>query len=162
MLLDENPLDDINNTKSIAYVLQRGKAFSNSTLQRTLDSIREYNSLPTVYEELLTVVEKDGVDKALERHEEIKQNESDNYAFDKYQLNLVANALLKNKKYEDAITLYEFNNNEYPDYYYGYENLCEAYLEIGDTAKAIQVYTRAKEKNLAEKPLRALEALIKN
>jgi len=162
VLLNKNPLEDIKNTKKIAYVLQRGKAFSNSTLQSSLDAIKNYNSLPTVYDELLSVVDKAGVDKALERYDEIKRNESDNYAFDKYQLNLVANALLKNKKYKDAITLYEFNNKEYPNYYYGYENLAEAYLEIGDTAKAIQVYSRAKELNIAEKPLRKLEILVEN
>ncbi|NER11763.1 Amidohydrolase family protein [Muriicola jejuensis] len=162
VLLDKNPLEDIKNTRKIAYVLQRGKAFDNSTLQHTLDSIRNYNSLPTVYEELLTVVEKSGVDKALERYEEIKQNESGKYTFDKFQLNLVANALLKEKKYKDAITLYEFNNKEYPNYYYGYENLGEAYLEFGDTTKAIQIYTRAKELNIAEKPLRILENIMEN
>jgi tetratricopeptide (TPR) repeat protein len=162
LLLDENPLKDINNTKKIAYVLQRGKAFSNLALQRSLDSIKNYYSLPTVYEELLIIVENDGLDKALKRYDEIKQNDSKNYVFDKFQLDLVADKLLKKKNYEDAITLYEFNNKEYPNYYYGYENLGEAYLEIGDTAKAIQVYTKAKELNISEKPLRKLETLKMN
>ena len=62
-------------------------------------------------------------------------------------MNAVGYNLLRNDKVEEAIEIFKFNVEKYPDAFNVYDSLGEAYMKHGDKELAIQNYKKSLELN---------------
>jgi len=93
------------------------------------------------------IIKESGVEEAIQKYKEIKANHADEYVFHERGLNAVGYNLLRNDKIEDAIEIFKFNAEEYPDAFNVYDSLGEAYMKHGDKELAIQNYKKSLELN---------------
>lgn len=78
----------------------------------------------------------------------LKKTNKDEYGFkDENTLNEIGYYLLRTKKMQDAITVFEYNTTLYPKSWNVYDSLGEAYLTAGDNAKALLSYKKSVELN---------------
>ena len=107
VLLSKNPLDDISNSGKIDNVIVRGLPLSKDQLQNRLDSILIHNRLPKIREELMIVIEDIGIENALNQYEILKATKTDKYNFDRYQLDMLGEALMDQDRYTDALKYFK-------------------------------------------------------
>ena len=104
-----------------------------------------------------TIREK-GVEAALAQYRKLKENSPRDYIFQPRELNTVGYMVLQGMKNpEGAIKIFKLNIEMYPKYANGYDSLAEAYLENGETDKAIKFYAKSLE--LDPKNTNAIEKL---
>jgi len=159
VVLSENPIEDISNTRMITNVIVRGIPYSKDLLKYKLDSILMHNRLPKIRDTLMSIVQKEGIEIALDTYANLKINEVGKINFDKYQLDILGEALMEKKRYEEALKIFQKNIDEYPNYASGYESIGNAHLALKDTLKAKEFYEKALDKNIGSRILRKLERL---
>lgn len=115
-----------------------------------------YKFLPYTYDwtlldSLKKSIKQKGVDNAITKYYSLKASNNKNLHFNEEVLHYLANELVLQKKYKEAIKLHEVNITEYPKTAIPLESLGDLYLEIGNKAKALECFTKAqllKPKNL--------------
>ena len=143
VLLDKNPLEDINNTRSINAVIVAGNYLEGHVLRNEIDAIAAKNKLPKIWERLYTAIEDTNIDQAITLYHNLKQEQPDAYNFDEEQLNTLGYELLEAGKTEKAIKILRLNIKTYPDYANGYDSLGDAYMEAGMKQEAIAAWEKA-------------------
>jgi len=99
-----------------------------------------------------------GVKAAITQYRKLKASSPKDYIFQPRELNTVGYMVLQGMKDpEGAIEIFKLNIEMYPKYANGYDSLAEAYLENGETDKAIKFYAKSLE--LDPKNTNALEKL---
>lgn len=93
------------------------------------------------------MIAKTGVKAAVELYYRLKKNKPDDYDFREYFLDRLGYGLLDQNKIDDAIEIFKLNVKEYPESWYVYDSLGEAYMTKGDKANAIKNYERALKLN---------------
>jgi len=98
-------------------------------------------------QELLRVADEDGGAAAAERYRELRETRLDrgSYDFGEWETNTVAERLADAGRSQDAITIYELNQEFHPDSLAIPMALGGLYEATGDTAKAIASYERVLE-----------------
>ena len=86
-----------------------------------------------------------GLDAAKEFYNQARTEESDDYAFGDMQLNAVGYYFLRENLIGQAIEIFEYNVELYPEVGNVYDSLGEAYMLNGDRDLAIENYRRALE-----------------
>lgn len=86
--------------------------------------------LPEIREIVMKEIQERGVEKGLALYQKLKDQQPRQYFFDQYQLNWVGYRLLREKKFEPAIKVFEKNIKEYPEEANPLDSLGEAYLHI--------------------------------
>lgn len=89
-----------------------------------------------------------GVDEAVRLFHELKAAHPLYFDLDERSLNAKGYQLLRYRKKEEAVALFSVNAALHPDSHNVYDSLGEAYMNLGDTARAIRNY----EKSLALNP----------
>ncbi|HEV2315439.1 MAG TPA: amidohydrolase family protein [Candidatus Acidoferrales bacterium] len=146
VLLDANPLEDINNTRKIAADVYRGKLYPRASLDDMLAKIESLAGKKSIGEVLEPIIKEKGVEAAIRQYRELKSTHPDSYDFDeKYELQHLGNELLDAKKFEDAIQMYKLSAEEFPDWWWIYDSLGEAYTAIGQKELAIRNYEKSLE-----------------
>lgn len=108
------------------------------------------------------IIKESGVEEAIQKYKEIKAEKADEYVLHERGLNAVGYNLLRSDKIEEAIEVFKFNVEEYPDAFNVYDSLGEAYMKHGDKELAIQNYKKSLELNPKnENAKRKLEELEK-
>jgi len=143
VLLNANPLEDINNTRNIAGVILRGAYLDGDALRANIDAIAAKNKMPKISEAIKSFILEQGIEAGIAEYHRLRENNPDQYNFDEEQLNGLGYELLGMKKPEDAIRIFELNVEMYPDYANGFDSLGDGYLAIGDTTKTIEVWEKA-------------------
>ena len=69
------------------------------------------------------------------------------YDFSKGDVNQFGYELLRDEKYEDALTVFKLNIELYPDDWYTLDSYGECLLETGDTVRGIKAYEKSLELN---------------
>jgi len=87
------------------------------------------------------------IDRAVLQYHAFKVAEPAAYNFDEGELNTVGYELLRAKKFNDAIRIFQLNVEAYPRSSNVYDSLAEAYMDDGDKAQAIANYQRAVQLN---------------
>lgn len=78
------------------------------------------------------------------QYKEIKAAHPDDYAFDnESELNITGYELLRKKRFDDAIAVFEFNTQLFPTSGNVFDSLGEAYYKKGDKEKALISYKKA-------------------
>jgi CubicO group peptidase (beta-lactamase class C family) len=108
----------------------------------------EYN-LPKkpIGNHLLSVIEDEGVDVALNNYKDLKEEEKDIFDFNERDLNSLGYYYLRNERYEEAIKIFQLNIEEYPKSYNTYDSMGEAHMVSGNKEKAIEYYKKSIELN---------------
>jgi len=96
---------------------------------------------------LMEVITEQGVDKAIERFQEMKTEFRKVYKYDysEEQINILGYNLLRMKKLDDAIEVFKLNVTEHPESSNVYDSMGEAYMARGDKVLAIKNYTKSLE-----------------
>jgi len=68
-------------------------------------------------------------------------------------LNLLGYSLMNNERLDDALAIFKFNTELYPDIANGYDSLAECYMTMNENQKAIDYYNIANEKIPADTTL---------
>lgn len=107
---------------------------------------------------VIKTIREKGIAEAIAQYRELKANHPKDYLFQPRELNTVGYMVLQDMKNpKDAIEIFKLNIEVYPKYANGYDSLAEAYMENGDTEKAIKFYAKSLE--LDPKNTNAIEKL---
>lgn len=100
-------------------------------------------------EELLKVVESQGVEKAVERFHNMKSVFRTIYRYDvsEQEINTLGYILLRGDKPDEAIEIFKLNVSEHPKSWNVYDSLGEAYMKQGKKEPAIENYRKSLELN---------------
>ncbi len=144
VLLDANPLVDISNTRKIAAVVYRGKLFPRASLDAMLAKIEVLASRKSIVDVLAPTIKEKGVEAAIRQYRELKSTQPDSYDFDdKYELTGLGERLVGARKFKDAIQIFELNAEAFPQSWWAYNWLGEAYMEAGEKELAIKNFKKS-------------------
>ena len=89
-----------------------------------------------------TIYENNGYKKAIELYIKLKNTKENNYLFSGNALFIIGQKLQKQKKYKEAIEIYEFNLNEFPASFSTCFELANCYFSINEKEKAKIYYKK--------------------
>jgi tetratricopeptide (TPR) repeat protein len=100
-------------------------------------------------EELFSVVESQGVDRAVERLRMMKSVSRTIHRYDcsEQEINALGYRLLGGGKTDEAIGIFRLNVSEHPKSWNAYDSLGEAYLKRGNAEQAAENYEKSVELN---------------
>jgi tetratricopeptide (TPR) repeat protein len=100
-------------------------------------------------EELIRVIERSGVEKAVERYHKMKNQFRKIYRYNvsEQEINSLGYMLLRDDKIDDAIAIFKLNVAEHPKSWNVYDSLGEAYMKKGENELAIENYQKSLELN---------------
>jgi cyclase len=96
---------------------------------------------------LTEVLEKDGIEAAVARYRQLKNEEPENWSFAENELNMLGYQLMARGRIDEAIAILELNVEAYPASFNTYDSLGEAYLLGGRTETSMANYERSLELN---------------
>jgi hypothetical protein len=159
VLLDANPLDDINNVRKISAVIYDGTYFDRAALGAILTNIERRANLKSIADVLSQTIASSGIDAAVKRYYDLKSGHPGDYNFDEQELNTLGYQLLGKKNFKDAVRIFQLNVDAYPQSANTYDSLAEAYMDNGDKDLAIANYQKSLQLNPSNK--NAVEMLKK-
>lgn len=89
--------------------------------------------------------EKEGLDVAVKKYKEAKQNQTDVFQFGPGQLNVAGYKLLQHGKVKEALEVFKLNAEAYPNNFLVYDSLADAYLADGDKQEATRNFKKSLE-----------------
>jgi len=145
VLLDANPLEDINNTRKISAVVVGGKYYPGTSLDEMLKRIETLAGQKSIAETLLQTINKKDLQSAIKQYHELKTTQFDYYDFRESELNTLGYQFLRMNKIMEAIEIFKLNVEAYPQSSNVYDSLGEAYMVKGDRQQAIMNYKESLE-----------------
>jgi tetratricopeptide (TPR) repeat protein len=100
-------------------------------------------------EELIRVIERSGVEKAVERYHKMKNQFRTIYRYNvsEQEINSLGYRLLRDDKIDEAVAIFKLNVAEHPKSWNVYDSLGEAYMKHGEKELAIENYQKSLELN---------------
>jgi tetratricopeptide (TPR) repeat protein len=95
------------------------------------------------------VIMAEGIDSAVVKYRSLKKDQPNAYEFQEGELNGLGYNLLGQKKFKEAIKVFQLNVEAYPESSNVYDSLGEAYMLNGDKAPAIENYVKSLKLNSA-------------
>jgi cyclase len=93
------------------------------------------------------VLVMDGVDAAVARYRQLKNEEPESWRFVENELNMLGYQLVACDRIEDAIIIFELNVEAFPEGFNTYDSLAESYMLAGRNEEAIANYEKSLELN---------------
>jgi hypothetical protein len=107
-----------------------------------------YDTRKPIGEALSATIAARGMDAAVQQYHELKTvGSAASFNFDEGQLNTLGYTLLREKKYAEAIRIFQLNVEAYPQSGNVYDSLGEGYMNAGDKPLAIANYRKSLELN---------------
>jgi tetratricopeptide (TPR) repeat protein len=106
-----------------------------------------FDSRKSIAETLSATIASSGIDQAEKRYHDLKATEPATYNFDEGELNSLGYQLIHQKKYAEAIRIFQLNIEAYPKSSNVYDSLAEGYMDDGEKARAIANYQKAIQLN---------------
>jgi formylglycine-generating enzyme required for sulfatase activity len=97
--------------------------------------------------EVEQVLEKSGIEKALEAYRDMKADHPDDYMFSETDFNNLGYKLIGEDRVGEAIEIFKLNTEAHPESYNAFDSLGEAYMTQGNRELAIENYRKALELN---------------
>jgi tetratricopeptide (TPR) repeat protein len=88
-----------------------------------------------------------GIEAARKKYFDLYKNSKENYVFQEWCLSWLGYILLEQKRTEEAIDIFKFNVDLYPESADVYDCLAEAYMKNGNNEMAIKYYRITHEKD---------------
>ena len=143
VLLDANPLDNVNNVRKISALVYDGNYYPRDALDAMLTKAQALASRKSIAEALSQTTAAQSVDAAVQQYRELKTNEPTAYDFAEAELNTLGYQLLQAKKFKEAIRIFQLNVEAYPQSGNVYDSLAEAYMDDGNKQLAIENYRKS-------------------
>jgi CubicO group peptidase (beta-lactamase class C family) len=93
------------------------------------------------------IIMKEGIDAAVVKYRNLKKDQPNVYDFQEGELNGLGYNLLRQKKFKEAIKVFQLNVEAYPESSNVYDSLGEAYMLNGEKAPAIENYEKSLKLN---------------
>jgi hypothetical protein len=120
-----------------------------------------FDSRKPIGQTLSDTIATGGIDQAIAQYHQLKAAVPTQYNFDEDQLNNLGYELIRARKFDQAILIFQLNVEAYPQSANVYDSLGEGYMDAGDKPLAIANYQRSLQLNPkstgAEKMLRLLQ-----
>lgn len=143
---------NLSSKNTIIFLTNRGSTTSFDKLSDAIVNI--LNNQPyqipriPISIEMHRIIESKGIDQAVIRYNELKQNDEESYNFSESQLNDLGYFYLTDEKsVNNAIKIFKLNVKSFPDSFNPYDSLGEAYMINKDYALAIKNYEKSIELN---------------
>ena len=102
--------------------------------------------IPAV-QEVARALDEEGLEAGLRRYQALVAAGEAEVFFDENGFNMLGYRLLGQNRIDEAIAIFEINVERFPESWNVYDSLGEAYAAKGDTAKAIELYSKSIELN---------------
>lgn len=145
VLLNSNPLEDINAVRDIESVILRGKLYDRIKLDEMLAQIKRRAAMPGA-RELIDDLESEGnLPESLLVLENKLESISEKYHLSQLEsaINRLGYNYLGENDFENAAKVFELNTRLYSYSQNVWDNYAEGVLKQGDTVKAIKYYQKA-------------------
>jgi CubicO group peptidase (beta-lactamase class C family) len=93
------------------------------------------------------VIDKDGINAAIDKYRKLKESENDNYDFSENQLNTLGYSYLQKGDVDIALAVFKLNIEAYPKAFNPYDSYAEALMTKGENEESIQYYKKSLEIN---------------
>jgi CubicO group peptidase (beta-lactamase class C family) len=110
--------------------------------------------------EMGAVIESAGIDAAVARYRELKEEEPEAYDFGEGELNSLGYFYLRRGEVDTALRIFQLNVEAYPEASNPYDSLGEAYMEAGERDLAVENYRRSLELNPGNANARRMLGLL--
>jgi len=145
VLLNANPLEDISNTRRIAAVVYRGKLYPRASLDAELSNIEALAHKKPVGDLMEATIKEKGVQAAIKQYRELKSAQPDSYDFGIWELNDLGDELLADKKFQAAIQIFALSTDMFPNSWWAYDGLGDAYIAVGQKELAIHSFKKSQQ-----------------
>ncbi|MGZ4787610.1 MAG: amidohydrolase family protein [Terriglobales bacterium] len=172
VLLEANPLENVENTRKIAGVMVHGKWLDQAKMKSMLDGLptayaaeqdelkhdvqtdiaaadkfeRERDPLNVLSANALTeMVASEGYDRFAKAVDRAWNEDRMSFLVKEAGINQLGYALMAAKKMDDAIAVLKWNTEHYPKSPNTWDSLGEAYADAGDMTNAVASYRKALE-----------------
>ncbi len=108
---------------------------------------RAFDHRVSIAETLSATIASNGIDQAAKQYHDLKAAGTAIYNFDEDELNTLGYQLIRTKKFEEAIRIFQLNVEAYPQSGNVYDSLAEAYMDDGNKALAIADYKKSLQLN---------------
>ena len=92
---------------------------------------------------LLDTLRTKSIEAAVAHYRELKDDRPEQYDFREPELNTLGYALLRQKKFQEAVAIFQLNVEMFTESSNAYDSLAECYAEKGETELAIKNYGKA-------------------
>jgi hypothetical protein len=106
-----------------------------------------FDSRKSIAEVLSATIASSGIDTAAEQYRRLKAAQPATYNFDENELNGLGYELLRSRKFDEAIRIFQLNVEAYPQSGNVYDSLAEAHMDDGKRSQAIADYRESLQKN---------------
>ena len=106
-----------------------------------------YDPRISIAETLSSTIASSGIDAAIKQYHDLKAAGNTTYNFDEGELNALGYQLIRTKKFEEAIRIFQLNVEAYPQSSNVYDSLGEAYMDDGNKPQAIANYQKSVQLN---------------
>lgn len=120
---------------------QRGPIPPNSILIFDYEILDISDPKKSIIDTMTYIINKDGIDKALDLYRDIEKNEAYNLRSD--QLNILGYNLIKEGKFDVARVVFELNTKKHPSDFNVWDSLGEIYMILGEYDKATESYKKS-------------------
>lgn len=135
-------------TALFVLTLAMGAGIFGATVGAFLPNLRRaFDSRVSIAETLASTIASHGADRAVSQYHNLKSETGNRYNFDEDELNALGYQLLKARKFDAAIRIFQLNVEAYPKSANTYDSLGEAYMDAGDKPQAIANYQKSLELN---------------
>jgi Predicted membrane protein (DUF2306) len=106
-----------------------------------------FDQRQSIAKTLSATIASGDIDAAVKQYQSLKAARSATYNFDEDELNSLGYQLLRAKKFEEAIRVFQLNIEAYPKSANTYDSLGEAYMDDGNKALAVVNYQKSLQLN---------------
>jgi len=142
ILLNENPLEDIANTRKIESVIAGGELLNRGKLDAILSHIYALNSKKSIQSAMVRILKSGTLEQALAFYDSVKTNNTGQYDLQESELNRLGYYLLSRERADEAIVIFKLNVDNYPESANVYDSLGDAYRDAGRIEEAIASYRK--------------------
>lgn len=97
----------------------------------------------SIAETLFSTIKQKGITAALAQYRELKSKQFDSYNFAESELNDLGYGLINTGKTKEAVEIFKFNVEIFPQSANAYDSLAETYLRVGERQFAREFYRKA-------------------
>jgi tetratricopeptide (TPR) repeat protein len=106
-----------------------------------------YDPRKSISETLSATIASSGIDAATKQYHDLKAAQPTIYNFNEDELNALGYLLIRSKKLNEAIRIFQLNVEAYPQSANVYDSLGEAYMDDGNKPLAIANYQKSLQLN---------------
>ncbi len=109
--------------------------------------LADYGDVDDTSMQFARILVQKGVPEAVDTYNKLKLDFSPDEIMPESNMNSIGYVLLRDKRIDDAITIFKLNVESYPESFNVYDSLGEAYMEKGEKELAIKYYEKSIELN---------------